>query len=46
MQSMWLCQMSEAAKEVKLIYYLLHDISIEVNLQILVKTDNVGAMFM
>jgi hypothetical protein len=29
--------MSEAAKEVKLIYYLLHDISIEVNLQILVK---------
>jgi hypothetical protein len=38
--------MSEAVKEVKFIYYLLRDISIEVELPIIVKTDNVGAMFM
>jgi hypothetical protein len=38
--------MSEAVKEVKFIYYLLHDISIEVELPIIVKPDNVGAMFM
>jgi hypothetical protein len=38
--------MSEAVKEVKFIYYLLHDIGIEVKLPIIVKNDNVGAMFM
>jgi hypothetical protein len=38
--------MSEAVKEIKFIYYLLRDIGIEVDLPILVKTDNVGAMFM
>jgi hypothetical protein len=38
--------MSEAVKEVKFIYYLLHDIGTEVKLPIIVKTDNVGAMFM
>jgi hypothetical protein len=37
---------SEAVKEVKFIYYLLCDISIGVELPIIVKTDNVGAMFM
>jgi hypothetical protein len=38
--------MSEAVKEVKFIYYLLRDIGIEVKLPIIVKTGNVGAMFM
>jgi sulfatase maturation enzyme AslB (radical SAM superfamily) len=38
--------MSEAVKEVTFIYYLLCDIGIEVKLLIIVKTDNVGAMFM
>jgi hypothetical protein len=38
--------MSEEVKEIKFIYYLLQDIGIEVDLPILVKTDNVGAMFM
>jgi hypothetical protein len=38
--------MSEAVKEVKFIYYLLRDKGIEVKLPIIVKTDNVGAMFM
>jgi hypothetical protein len=38
--------MSESVKEVKFIYYLLRDIGIEVELPIIVKTDNVGAMFM
>jgi hypothetical protein len=33
-------------KEIRFIYYLLRDIGIEVDLPILVKTDNVGAMFM
>jgi hypothetical protein len=37
--------MSEAVKEVKFIYYLLCDIGIEVKLPIMVKIDNVGAMF-
>ena len=37
---------SEAVKEIKFIYYLLEDIGIKVELPILVKTDNVGAMFM
>jgi ketol-acid reductoisomerase len=38
--------MSEAVKEVKFIYYLLCDIGIEVKLPIIIKTDNIGAMFM
>jgi hypothetical protein len=38
--------MSEAVKEIKFIYYLLRDIGIVVKLPILVKTENVGAMFM
>jgi hypothetical protein len=38
--------MSEVVKEVKFIHYLLRDIGIEVKLPIIVKTDNVGAMFM
>jgi hypothetical protein len=38
--------MSEAVKEIKFFYYLLRDIEIEVDLPILVKTDNVGATFM
>jgi hypothetical protein len=38
--------MSEAVKEVNFIYYLLCDIGIEVKLLIIVKTHNVGAMFM
>jgi hypothetical protein len=37
---------SEAVKEIKIIYYLLREIRIEVNLLITIKTDNVGAMFM
>jgi hypothetical protein len=37
---------SETVKEVKFIYYLLRDIGIEVELPIIVKTDNVGAIFM
>jgi hypothetical protein len=38
--------MSEAVKEVKFICNLLCDIGIEVELPIIVKTDNNGAMFM
>jgi hypothetical protein len=38
--------MSEAVKELKFIYYLLCDIGMEVKLLIIVKTDNVGPMFM
>jgi hypothetical protein len=38
--------MSEAVKEVEFIYYLLRDIDIEVELPIIVKTDNVGAIIM
>jgi len=37
---------SEAVKEVKFIYYLLTDIHVKVKLPIVVKTDNVGAIFM
>jgi hypothetical protein len=36
----------DAVKEIKFIYYLLQDIGNNVELPILVKTDNVGAMFM
>jgi hypothetical protein len=35
-----------AVKEIKFMYYLLRDIGIEVDLPIIVKTDNIGAMFM
>ena len=33
-------------KEIKFIYYLLQGIGINIELQIIVKTDNIGAMFM
>jgi hypothetical protein len=38
--------MSEAVKEIRFIYFILKDIGIEVELPIVVKTDNVGALFM
>jgi hypothetical protein len=38
--------MSEEVKEIKFMYYLLRDIGIDVELPILVKTENVGAMLM
>ena len=38
--------MSEAVREIKFIYYLLRDIRIDLELPIIVKTDNVGVMFM
>ena len=38
--------MSEAVKEIKFLYFLLRDIGIEVELPIVVKTDNIGALFM
>jgi hypothetical protein len=37
---------SEAFREPKYIYYLLCDFHIKVNLPIVVKTDNIGAIFM
>ena len=37
---------SEAAKEIKFIFYLLKDIGVDVQLPIVVKTDNIGALFM
>jgi hypothetical protein len=37
---------SEAVKEVKFIYYLLCDFHIKVNLPIIIKTYNTGAIFM
>jgi hypothetical protein len=37
---------SEAVKEIKFVYYLLCDLHIKVNLPIVVKTDNVRAIFM
>jgi hypothetical protein len=37
---------SEAVKEIKFIYYLLQGIGIDIELPIIVKTDNIGAMFM
>jgi hypothetical protein len=36
---------SEAVKEFKFIYYLLSDLHIKVNIPIVVKTDNIGAIF-
>ena len=37
---------SEAVKEIKFIYYFLQGIGIDIELSIIVKTDNIGAMFM
>jgi hypothetical protein len=37
---------SEAVNELKFIYYLLSDLHIKVNLPIVMKTDNIGAIFM
>jgi hypothetical protein len=37
---------SEAVKEIKFIYYLLQGIGINIEPPIIVKTDNIGAMFM
>jgi hypothetical protein len=37
---------SEAVKEVKFVYYLLCDLHIKVNLPIVIKTDNIGAIFL
>jgi hypothetical protein len=37
---------SKAVKELKFIYYLLSDLHIKVNLPMVVKTDNIGAIFM
>jgi hypothetical protein len=37
---------SEAVKESKFIYYILQRIGIDIELPIIVKTDNIGAMFM
>jgi hypothetical protein len=37
---------SKAVKELKFIYYLLIDLHIKVNLPIVMKTDNIGAIFM
>jgi hypothetical protein len=37
---------SEAVKEDKFIYYLLCDFHIKVNLPIIIKTDNIGSIFM
>jgi hypothetical protein len=36
---------SKAIKELKFVYYLLSDLHIKVNLPIVVKTDNIGAIF-
>jgi hypothetical protein len=38
--------MSEAAKEIKFVYYLLESLSIPVKLPIVVRMDNIGAIFM
>jgi hypothetical protein len=38
--------MSEAVKEIRFIYFILKDLGIEVELPIVVKSDNVGALFM
>jgi hypothetical protein len=37
---------SEAVKEFKFIYYFLCDFHIKINLPIIIKTDNIGAVFM
>ena len=38
--------LSEAAKEIKFVYQILKSIGVEVELPIVVKVDNVGAIFM
>ena len=38
--------MSEAIEEIRFNYFVLHDIGIELELPIMMKTDNVGALFM
>jgi hypothetical protein len=38
--------MSEAVKEIKFVYFLLRDIGIVVDLPIVVKANNIGALFM
>jgi hypothetical protein len=38
--------MSEAVKEIRFVYFIHKDIGIEVELPIVVKTDNVGNLFM
>jgi hypothetical protein len=38
--------LSEAVKEIRFVYFILKDIGIDVELPIVVKTDNVGALFM
>jgi hypothetical protein len=38
--------MSEALKEIGFIFYMLRDMGIPLKLPIMVRTDNVGAMFM
>jgi hypothetical protein len=38
--------MSEAVKEIRFIFYLLRDVGIPVKLPIMVRNDNIGAMFM
>jgi hypothetical protein len=37
---------SEAVKEIKFMYFLLQDIGFDVELPIVVETDNIGALFM
>ena len=37
---------SEAVKEIKFVYYILRDIGIKLDVPIIVKTDNIGAIFM
>jgi hypothetical protein len=37
---------SEAVKEIRFVYYLLNDIHVQAKIPIIVKTDNVGAIFM
>ena len=37
---------SEAVKEIKFMYFLLQEIGFDVELPIVVKTDNIGALFM
>ena len=38
--------LSEAAKEIKFVYYILRSLSIDVKMPIVVRVDNVGAIFM
>ena len=38
--------LSEAAKEIKFVYYILRSLSIEVKMPIVVRVDNIGAIFM